>query len=77
MRQWTLLLRGVLPRPRCSRGQAPQCSTLAALSALPSLSPLSPISPIALTELIEILGPSFDFDLAIERINERINYQQP
>ena len=48
-------------------------STPAALSALPSLSPLSPISPIALTELIEILGPDFDLDLAIERIN----YQHP
>ena len=42
-------------------------STPAALSALPSLSPLSPVYSMPLPELIELLGPDFDFDLEIER----------
>ena len=42
-------------------------STPAALSPLQSLSPLSPLYSIAVTELVEMLGPDFDFDLEIER----------
>ena len=42
-------------------------STPAALSPLQSLSPLSPLYSIAVTELVDMLGPDFDFDLEIER----------
>ena len=47
--------------PLCSR------STPVALSPLQSLSPLSPLYSISMNELVEMLGPDFDFDLEIER----------
>ena len=48
----------VRPRPR----PRPRC-----LYSPPSLSPRSPLYSISVTELLEMLGPDFDFDLEIER----------
>ena len=50
-----------------SRSRSTPATTPAAVSALPSLSPRSPLYSISVTELLEMLGPDFDFDLQIER----------
>jgi hypothetical protein len=49
-------------RPRSTLALTP-----AAVSTLPSLSPLSPLYSVSVTELLELLGPNFDFDLEVER----------
>ena len=53
-------------RPRSTLALTP-----AAVSTLPSLSPLSPLYSVSVTELLELLGPNFDFDLEVEHNRDK------